>query len=542
MDYRNTSTKKIISSFLSSSLSSSISSVSSSITSNYATQNSESASTSEISAGTASTPTPEDETEKNREKIESDLKNWQDKFSKAADKGAEDLDERVKDITNHQIERQVHGVGRSLVIQLEESSASETKKLKEAIREIIRSIPHEKSNDDVERAENELAKATRGAGLAVKVKAQALRFWRKGFEEETLSLVQAASKSTLEVIDNIRDLGLQEIGMRWAWMEGVTYKDWSNYHLLKKTFDKSRNQVEEVARDHDGLRKTSEAAAEVENQGMLVAEEAAVELGRLKEVGKWKIHAGDLSDDFSTRYVPAAVAAAGSNIVDKISAAGEKIAGQSRDSLNSVLDDVFNDGNEGDRISAAKDKINQIVAGASEAIIGTPVPAYESIASIASESLENAASAVSKIMLKSSTPLTESASSAMSSISSSASSAASVASKKIFAGAMAQKVEKQEPIFDDEIVDDSEEAYSEKFKSIVDEGGDRFADVTKAVSDALLRHKTEQGSVQSLSAVADEQYSRAIAAASSVLYGTQQGTAESITSLAGRKYAEAVAA
>lgn len=498
-DIRGTPAKKIFSSFSSSSLSSSISSVSSSIASSHAVQSPDSVSTSEVSAGTASAPTPEDEAEKNREKIESDLKNWQEKFAKAADKGAEDLEERLKEITDHQIQSQVHGVGRSLVIQLEESSASETKKLKEIIKDIIGNISSDKSNEDFERAENELSKATRSAGLAVKAKAEALRSWRKTFEDETLSLIQAASKSTLEVIDNIRDLGLQEIGMRWAWMEGVTYKDWSDYHLLKKTFDKSRNQVEEVALDHDGLRKTSEAAAEVENQGMLVAEDAAVGLGKLKEVGKWKIHAGDLSDDFSTKYIPAGAAAIGSDIIDKFNAA-------------------------------------------SEAVIGTPVPAYESVASVASENLDSAASAVSKAIIKSSTPLTESASSAMSSIGSSASFAASVASKKIFAGAMAQRVGKQEPILDDELVDDNEETYSEKLKNIVDKVGDRYADVTKAVSDALLQQKTEGGSAQSLSSIADERYSRALAAASSVLYGTQQGTAESITSVAGNKYAEAVAA
>lgn len=542
MDVRGTSAKKMFSSFSSSSLSSSISSVSSSIASGYAIQSPDSASASEVPASTASAPNPEDEVKKNREKIKNDLKNWQDKFAKAADTGADDLEERVKEITEHQIESQVHGVGRSLVIQLEESSASETKKLKETIRDIIRHIPSDKSNEDFEQAENDLSKATRSAGLAVKVKAQALRSWRKSFEEETLSLVQAASKSTLEVIDNIRDLALQEIGMRWAWMEGVTYKDWSNYHLLKKTFDKSRNQVEEVALDHAGLRKTSEAAAEVENQGMLVAEEAAIGLGRLKEVGKWKIHAGDLSDDFSTRYIPAAAAAVGSDIIDKVSAASEKIASRPRDSLNSVLGEVINNNDEADSVSAAKENIDQIVARASEAIVGTPVPAYQSIASAASESLDSAASAVSKAVLKSSTPLTESASSAVSSIGSSASSAASVASQKIFAGAMAQRVEKQEPILDDELVDDNEETYSEKLKSIVDKVGDRYADVTKAVSDALLQHKTEEGSAQSLFSIADERYSRALAAASSVLYGTQKGTAESITSLAGSKYAEAVAA
>lgn len=500
-------------------------------------------STSQVSASATSRLTPEQEAEKTREKIESDLKNWQDKFAKAADKGAEDLQERVKEITHHQIESQVHGVGRSLVVLLEESSASEQRKVKEAIKGIIRNIPSDKNQEDLKRAEDELSLATRNAGLAVKDKAQALRAWKQGFDEETMSLVQAASKSTLEVIDNIRDLGLQEIGMRWAWMEGVTYKDWSNYHLLKKTFDKWRNQVEEVAHEHEGVQKATEAAAEVENWGMVVAEEAAKDLKRLKEVGKWKIHADDASDDFSTRYVPAAAAAAGSDIADKLNSAGEKIASGPRDSLKSVLGEIKDRGNPAENVvSAAKEKVGHVVAGASRAIIGTPVPVYESIASAASESLLSAASAISQAIPRSSTPVTESASSALSSISSSASSVASVASKKVFAGAMAQEVPKQEAIFDDVIVDDDEETYSETLKSIVDKAGDRYADVTRAVSDALLQKTSTQGSVESLTSVADDQYSRAIAAASNILYGSQQGTAESITSLAGGKYAEAVAA
>jgi hypothetical protein len=528
--------------------------------------------------GATSTLNPEKEAEKTREKIESDLKNWQDKFAKAADKGAEDLAERVKEITDNQIKSQVLGVGQALVIQLEEVSASETKKLKETIKEIIRTSPSDKSSETFERSENELSKATRNAGLAVKGKAQALRSWRKNLEEETSSLVNAASKSTLEVIDNIRDLGLQEIGMRWAWMEGVTYKDWSNYHSLKKTFDKWRNQVEEVSRSHEGLKRATEIADEVEGRGMAVAEDAAKELGRLKEVGKWKIHATDASDDFSDRYVPAAAAAAGYDILDKVSSASEQIAGGSQAGLNSVLSDVAKKGNEAVKIassgivgtepgvaeritskvskavsgnsqptvesvvSAAKRKADQVMARASEAIIGTSAPAYDSIVSAATESLNSAASAISVAISGSSTPLTESASSIMSSIGSGASSAAIVASKKVFAGAMAQKVEKREPILDDVIVDGSEDTYSEKLKSIVDNAGDHFADVTRAVGDALLQRTSTQDSTESLASVADEKYSRALAAASSVLYGTQQGKAESFTSLAGSKYAEAVAA
>lgn len=542
-------------------MSSSLSSVSSSIASVYNTDAAGAASVTEPSAASASSSlTPEQQAEQTREKVESDLKNWQDKFAKAADKGTEDLEGRVKQITEHQIESQIVIVGESMIVQLEESSNSELTKLKKAIRKIAKSLPHGKSSTDIERAEEELSKATRSAGLAVKSKAQALRTWKQGVEQETQSLVNAASESTLEVIDNIRDLGLQEIGMRWAWMEGVTYKDWANYNLLKKTFDEWRQEVEAVAQNHEGLQKATNAGNEIESRGMSIAEQTAKELGRLKEVGKWKVQAGDASDDFSTKYIPAAAAEAGQKIRENFDSAHDRIAGTSQGNVESVVLGASakvkaaasgasskiseavpgaQQPNSQSVVSAAKRKAEQVAGDVSEAIVGTPAPAYQSIASMVSG---NVASAASDAVSGSSTPLSESISSSASAVSSSASSIASKASKKVFAGAMAQNVGNQKPILDDIINDDDDTTYSEKLQSIVNKAGDKYSDVTKAVSEALLRPASTQGSVESATSVADEQYSSALAAASSVLYGTQKGTAESVTSIASERYAEAVSA
>lgn len=572
-----------LSSFQSSSMSSSLSSVSSSIASVYNADASDTASATEPSAASASSSlTPEQEAEQTREKIESDLKNWQDKFAKAADKGTEDLEERVKEITEHQIDSQIVSVGESLIVQLEESSNSELTKLKKTIKKIAKSLPREKSSDDIERAEEELSKATRSAGLAVKSKAQALRTWKQSVEQETQSLVNAASESTLEVIDNIRDLGLQEIGMRWAWMEGVTYKDWANYNLLKKTFDEWRQEVEAVTQNHEGLQKATDAGNEIESRGMSIAERTAKELGRLKEVGKWKVQVGDVSDDFSTKYIPAAAAAAGQKVVENVGSAHDRIIGTSQGSVESVISDASANAkaaasgasskiigtepgivekvsskisgavsgaqqpNAQSVVSAAKRKADQVASDASEAIVGTPAPAYQSIASKVSG---NMASAASDVISGSSTPLTESISSGASVVSSSATSIASKASKKVFAGAMAQNVGDQKPILDDVINEDDDTTYSEKLQSIVNKAGDQYSDVTKAVSEALLRPPSTQGFIESATAVGDEQYSSALAAASSVLsaassvlYGTQKGTAETVTNIAAEKYAEAVAA
>ena len=538
-------------------------------------------STTETATSTSSL-TPEQETEQTRIKIESDLGNWQDKFSKAADKGMEDLQERVKEITERQIESQVGGTGRALVIQLEETVSSEETKLKKKISAIVKSLPKDASEETISEADENLSKATRVAGLAVKDKAQALRSWKESFSRETHSLISAASKSTLEVIDNIRDLGLQEIGMKWAHMDGVTYKDWSKYHDVKKSFDEWHQKVDAVAQSHPGLRKSDDASEDVEAKGMSIAGQAAKELSRLKDVGKWKIHAKDESDDFSTQYIPAAAAAGAQKIMEKVSKAKEQVVASSQGTAESIASqatrqavDAASDvsskafGTEPGRVeqaaskilvvpsevrqavvgtplpksenimSAARDKANQAISDASEAIIGAPSPVHEAIASQASKKAISIATGISEAVAESSNT-GHSAASIASSVSSSASSIASKASEKVYGGAMAQEVKGQKPIMDDIIDDDA--TYSEKLQSMVDKAGESYADITKAVSEAMLGPTKSQGTVESASSVADEQYTKALAAASSVLYGTKKGTAQSATSVASEKWNEAVAA
>ena len=556
-----------------SSLPSSLSSVSSSVAAAYTTitQSSNNAETPTPSASPSAHSDPE--AEHVREQIARDLGTWQEKFSRAADKGAEDLQARVKIITDRQIDSQAHGVGDALVIKLEETSNSEIAKLKKSIHKLVKSAPEHANTADMEKALDNLSKATRNAGMNVKSKAEALRLWREKYDKETVSLVDAASLSTLEVIDSIRDLGLQEIGIRWAGMEGVSYKDWSNYHTMKSTLDERRSQIETVAKDHPGLKAARNAGEEVESRGMATAEETAKELSRLREVGKWKIEASDDTNDFNTRYIPAGAAGAGRKLMDKIESASDRVVGKSQGSIESIVQqgtsgaaDAYGSmssiaGGNLDQaskliseklvgtstpgaqsvLSAASKKAGQAVLKASEAVKGTPPPPHESLSTAVAGSAQSIASALSDAAYGSSTPLTESASSVVHSASSSASHVATKASK-IFAGAMAQKVKEQKPILDDMVNEDDELSYSEKMQSIISQAGDKYADVTRAVSEALLQPTSTQGSVESITSIASEQYSSAFAAASSALYGIQQDAGESVASAVSGKYADAVAA
>ena len=556
-----------------SSLPSSLSSASSSLVAAYitGTPSSSTVEDSEPSASPSSHLDPE--AEQVREQIARDLDTWQEKFAKAADKGAEDLQARVKVITDRQIDSQAHGVGDALVIKLEQTSNSEIAKLKKTIRKLVKSVPENANKADMEKALDDLSKATRNAGMNFKSKAEVLRLWREKYEKETASLVDAASKSTLEVIDSIRDLGLQEIGIRWAGMEGVSYKDWSNYHTMKSTLDERRSRIETVAKNHAGLKAARGAGEEVESRGMATAEETAKEMSRLKEVGKWKIEASDDSDDFSTRYIPAGAAGAGRKLMDKIEPASDRVVGTSQGSVQSIVEQATSGAANAYRsmasmasenfdqassqvsenvvgtstpvaqsvLSAASKKADQAVLKASEAVRGTPPPSHESLATAAAESAQSIASALSDAVYGSYTALTESASSVVRSASSSTSSVVTTASK-IFVGAMAQEVKEQKPILDDIVSDDDELSYSEKMQSMISQAGDKYADVTRAVSEALLQPTSTQGSVESITSIASDRYSSAFAATSSALYGTQKGTGKSVASAISSKYADAVAA
>ena len=532
-------------------------------------------------SSTSLTPslTPEQETEQIRAKIEDDLRNWQDKFAKAADKGVEDLKERVKDITDRQVDSQVGGTGDALIIQLEESIGSEVTKLKKQINSIVRGLPNEIDEESVTQARDNLSKATRAAGLAIKQKAQALRDWKQEFEHETHALVSAASNSTLEVIDNIRDLGLQEIGMKWAHMEGVTYKDWSKYHEVKKSFDEWHKKVNGVAKSHPGLQHSMTASDEVETKGMAAAEEAAKELARLKGVGEWKIQAQDDSEDFSTRVIPAAAAAGAQKAMkqasDIASSASEQVAGTSQGTVESVTSvigqkaaDIASEASSvavGTEAGYVEQLTSQVVEGVrsasqmasdsldgagnaastasesvSEAVMGTPQSKPESFISVASEKAKDAVSGASESVMGTSTPAYESSASQASE---SASEAASSVSDAVFSSSasIADKASSSASVV-------SSSAASMASKASKKVYGGAMAQEVKAqkpIMDEIIDEETTfSEKVQSVADSAGEQFADATKAVSEAIFGVTKtkGTVESASSVADEQYSKALAA
>ena len=418
-----------------SSASQSFSSISSSIASDHATTLL-STSSSTVLSTPAADDTPPSESEvraKAQVVVARDLKTWQEKFAKAADEGSDELEVRITEITDRLVQNQAQGVGKALIIQLEETVKSQLKTLKNNIISIVKADDGKASPE----SEETLNTAVRKAGVAIKDKALAVRTWRQSYDRETNSLVSKAASDTFEIIDLIRDSGLQEIGMRWAWTDGITHKDWTKYHQLKTKFDEWRLDVEKVVTEHPGLEKARLASEEVETKAMEIAEDAAKELARLKETGRWKLSSGDSSTDFSTKLMPPVVAAAGQKILDKVSQASEAVAGTSQGMMESVASVA---GSSASSLAASAATQAQSVASdvsksavsvassVSSSIIGTSQGSVESIVSVVSASASSVVDKASSSVIGTSQGSLESVASV---VSASASSAVDKASSSV---------------------------------------------------------------------------------------------------------------
>ncbi|KAK5379064.1 hypothetical protein LTR20_009727 [Exophiala xenobiotica] len=538
------------------------------------------------------------------EQISEDLKNWQEKFAVAADKGTDDLRERVTSIANSLVKSDIDGIGRGLATALEKTVQNEIDNVKTKIKSVVGAVPEDASSEEVKKAAEEILGSIRASGAEIKGRAQKVRDWAQNFETGLIQRLTAASASTLEVLDGIKDLGLQEVGMRWAWMEGVNYKHWAKFHAVRKQLDDWKKEVQNVATESPESEKAISTARQIMEESMAITEDAAKELVRLKSVAQWKLRARDATDDFETKSMPAEAVSAASSlaselqgipsqgvdsassalsqaseaVADGISSASSAVVGTSTGTMESATSKISELADEAlasassavgysstgsleSAASQASSSVADAYESASSVVVGTSTRTVESLASQLSESASSLAdgipesfSSATSVIASSASSLTDSvvsptdilssasstAEEMASSVSSAAESANSKVSSKVFAGAMAQEVKGTQPILDDVFDDDTASSFSEKVQSVVNGAGDRYAEVTRAVSEAI--YGTQQGTVESITSVASDQYASALAAASSVIYGAPQGTAESIASAASEHYNQAVAA
>ncbi|KAI1844523.1 hypothetical protein JX266_009410 [Neoarthrinium moseri] len=261
-------------------------------------------------ASAAETPaklTKDEIKEKAAKEVAADLELWQGKFTKAADEGAAEIEERIEELAARMVEEEAYGTGKQLVSKLDETAKSELANLKTTVLSILE---EHKGQGQPEGCDEDVAAAVRAAGLKIKDKAQEIRSWRETYEQQVEKAVTAAAQDHIWILEGIRDLALQKIGMKWAWMDGVTYKHWQKFHKLRETFDEWTEDLKRLVTTHPGLAEAQSAGNEIEGEGMAIAGTAAQELASLKQVAAWKAIAGDYTEDFDASTMQLAAEAA----------------------------------------------------------------------------------------------------------------------------------------------------------------------------------------------------------------------------------------
>ncbi|KAL1873463.1 hypothetical protein VTK73DRAFT_911 [Phialemonium thermophilum] len=208
------------------------------------------------------------------------------------------MEERVEEIAKRLIRRNAKAVGKPLLEQLQTTIVQELITLRRDILNIVGAVV--KGSATREDGREQLNVVVRRAGMSIKEAAQKVRSWREKYEAELQGSITKAAEEHFKILDEIRDLAIQKIGMKWAWMDGITYKDWAKYHQLKSRFDEWHDDLQKLIVTHPTLEAAQLEGANIEDEAMNVAQTAAKELARLKQVGNWKLIAGDTSDEFDS--------------------------------------------------------------------------------------------------------------------------------------------------------------------------------------------------------------------------------------------------
>ncbi|KAG8416397.1 hypothetical protein J3458_006986 [Metarhizium acridum] len=251
-----------------------------------------------------------------REMVASDLATWQNKFASQAEEGASAIEDQVEQIARSLMDENARVTGKELLRQLEDTIAFEIASVKQNISKIIES--------GIADAHQEAISAVRSAGVAIKKKAQLIRGWREDYDTELQETVLSAADVHFQILDETRNLALTNIGMKWAWTDGVTYKDWQKYHELKGAFNDWTEELKQLIVTHPTLLEAQELSHQIEDDGMTMASAAAKELVRLKEVSNWKILANDSTDNFDSEEMRLAAEDAAATAAAAAAAAKEE--------------------------------------------------------------------------------------------------------------------------------------------------------------------------------------------------------------------------
>lgn len=303
--------------------------------------------------------------------VAADLQDWQNRYVKAAKEGSAEIDREIQTISERMIRRQARGMGKSLLDDLQTTVITELVTLRRNILQVVGTVA--KGNVSPEEGQEQIGRVVRKAGMEIKDRAKDVRSWRESYELELQAAITKAADSHLNILHNIRDLALQKIGMKWAWTEGVTYKDWAKYHQLKDRFEEWTRGLQGRIVTHPSLEAAQLEAANIEDEAMKLAATAAKELARLKQVGSWKLMAADDTPEFDSTLMQQAAEA-----VEAAKTAAAQVADNVVDSVGEAVNDASS------AAAAAAGAVTDTARQAKNAAVGGAENVVDSVISAAS--------------------------------------------------------------------------------------------------------------------------------------------------------------
>lgn len=250
--------------------------------------------------------------------IDSDLASWAQKFKNAQVQTIDDLNTKINKISTEAKGKKASYVEKEIAA-LENLVDMEFKNIKKTAIWISSRSDPESGAEEKQTALNSLFATTRDAGVNIRDKAQEQRLESQKYLASIYDDVVEAADSFLEAFDSVLDLSMQELAMKWAWMQHVSYIAWGRYHEMKEDFEGLKRGIVAAAQTNQELIDVTRwVEGDWEGKATDIAKNAAEELQRLKRVSKKKIELADSSNDFSNSILSAMVEKAEQQVLNKV--------------------------------------------------------------------------------------------------------------------------------------------------------------------------------------------------------------------------------
>lgn len=250
--------------------------------------------------------------------IDEDLAIWAGKFKDNQAQTINDLNAGINKISTEAKGKKASYVEKEIAA-LEKLVDVEFKNIKKTTIKIASGLGPGSGVEEKQAALESLFATTRDAGIKIRDKAQEQRLESQKYLASTYDDVAEAADNFLEAFDSMLDLSMQELGMKWAWMEHVSYKAWGRYHEMKDDFENLKRVIVTAAQSNQELIDiTRWVESDWEGKATNIAKDAAEELQRLKRVSKKKIDLADSSDDFSDAILSVMAGKAEQQVLKKV--------------------------------------------------------------------------------------------------------------------------------------------------------------------------------------------------------------------------------